>query len=612
MLKLSIHQFVHKWTVGLLVLAFAFSAAGIKATRAAGFTVTHLGDSGAGSLPQAILDARAAPGPDTITFSVSGTITLNSTMVWFTDPDALTIDGTGQNITISGQGQRRVMQIFGGNNLTLRHITIANGSDVPDGFGNGGGIFGGTLTVIDSTFTNNRAGYAGGAIYASGTLTVINSTFYDNHAIHGGAIHSNPGQMLTVTNSTFADNSASRGGAIASSGTLTVTNSTFSGNRAVLNGGGIYNDTGTLNVSNSTFSGNNAFGGGAIANSGALTVTNSTISGNSAAVQGGGIYHVLNSGTLPNSATLKNTIMANNTDENCEVSFIDNPITDGGGNLDDGTSCGFSAATSQSNANAGLDPSGLLNNGGPTRTIALMAGSDAIDAGISAICAAEPVNNLDQRGATRPQGAACDIGAFEFGATPPTETPAPTNTPTATQTPTSTPTDTPTSTPTEPPTSTPTDTPTATQTPTDTPTHTPTATQTPTNTPTNTSTATQTPTVFRYNFSGFFQPVDNLPTLNVVNAGKGLSVKFSLGGDQGLNILAAGYPISQPIACDGSLPLDTIEQVVTASNSSLSYDSATVTYIYKWKTERAWAGTCRQLIVKLSDGTEHVANFKFK
>jgi len=58
--------------------------------------------------------------------------------------------------------------------------------------------------------------------------------------------------------------------------------------------------------------------------------------------------------------------------------------------------------------------------------------------------------------------------------------------------------------------------------------------------------------------------------------------------------------------------LDAIEQTVTVGGSRLSYDPATDTYIYKWKTNKAWAGTCRQLIVKLSDGTEHMANFKFK
>jgi hypothetical protein len=115
-----------------------------------------------------------------------------------------------------------------------------------------------------------------------------------------------------------------------------------------------------------------------------------------------------------------------------------------------------------------------------------------------------------------------------------------------------------------------------------------------------------------YNFSGFFSPVDNLPTLNTVNAGRAIPVKFSLGGDQGLDIFTAGYPKVQQIACEGDAPSDAIEETVTSGNSGLQYDATTGTYTYVWKTQKSWAGTCRQLIVKLDDGTEHVANFKFK
>ena len=114
-----------------------------------------------------------------------------------------------------------------------------------------------------------------------------------------------------------------------------------------------------------------------------------------------------------------------------------------------------------------------------------------------------------------------------------------------------------------------------------------------------------------FNFTGFFQPVDNTPTFNVVNAGRGIPVKFSLNGDQGLNILAAGYPLSQRITCPDSPAVDIVEQTVTASTSGLTYDAATDIYTYTWKTERSWAGTCRQLIVRLSDGTDHVALFRF-
>jgi hypothetical protein len=115
----------------------------------------------------------------------------------------------------------------------------------------------------------------------------------------------------------------------------------------------------------------------------------------------------------------------------------------------------------------------------------------------------------------------------------------------------------------------------------------------------------------QYAFTGFFQPVDNLPTLNTVNAGRAIPVKFSLGGDYGLNILAPGYPSSSVVTC-GTTAEDAIEETVTAGNSSLSYDASTEQYTYVWKTDQAWAGTCRTLVVKLNDGTYHYANFKFK
>lgn len=113
-----------------------------------------------------------------------------------------------------------------------------------------------------------------------------------------------------------------------------------------------------------------------------------------------------------------------------------------------------------------------------------------------------------------------------------------------------------------------------------------------------------------YDWAGFFRPVDNLPTLNSVKAGSAVPVKFSLGGDQGLDIMAAGYPKSEVILCDSTAQVDGIEQTVTAGGSSLSYDASVGQYIYVWKTDRLWAGTCRQLVVKLDDGTVHRANFK--
>jgi hypothetical protein len=113
-----------------------------------------------------------------------------------------------------------------------------------------------------------------------------------------------------------------------------------------------------------------------------------------------------------------------------------------------------------------------------------------------------------------------------------------------------------------------------------------------------------------YNFTGFFSPINNPPVLNNVNAGKALPLKFSLSGDKGLNIFAAGYPMSQQIACDSSAPLADVEGTTTSGGSTLTYSPDQ--YHYNWKTDSSWAGTCRQLVVRLNDGTDHIALFKFK
>jgi hypothetical protein len=216
-----------------------------------------------------------------------------------------------------------------------------------------------------------------------------------------------------VSNSTLSGNHAAGtlGGGIFNYGTVSVSKSTLSGNFAGMWGGGIYNsEIGTVTVSNSTFSDNRAgtFGGGifnawttggGIFPSGPVTVINSTFAGNSA-MQAGGIF---NGGGR--TLTLLNTIVANSpTGNNCYGA-----ITDGGGNLSylDATCPGI-------NADPMLGP--LQNNGGPTETMAILPGSAAIDAANDAICAAAPVNGLDQRGIVRPQGAHCDIGAYEAAA----------------------------------------------------------------------------------------------------------------------------------------------------------------------------------------------------
>jgi uncharacterized repeat protein (TIGR01451 family) len=113
-----------------------------------------------------------------------------------------------------------------------------------------------------------------------------------------------------------------------------------------------------------------------------------------------------------------------------------------------------------------------------------------------------------------------------------------------------------------------------------------------------------------YNFTGFFSPVANYPTLNAVNAGRAIPVKFSLSGNKGLNIFTANNPYSTSLNCGTNDPGVDVTETLNAGGSSLSYGPDT--YNYVWKTESSWAGTCRQLVLTLNDGSVHVANFKFR
>ena len=476
--------------------------------------------------------------PEVITFSVSGTITLGSTLPAINAD--ITIDGGAQSITISGNNAVQVMVVNGNglSALTLHNLTIANGEGCSilssggiNNFGKlkvinstfsgnngagGGAISNGNipaqLSVINSTLSGNSAscqggGGGGGIVNGSGTVFVISSTFSGNSAVgDGGGIYNGnnltSGGTVNVINSTFSGNHAlgfnggnGSGGGIfngnQSGGTVNVTNSTFSGNSAAVagNGGGISNPSGgTVNVTNSTFSGNSAptaGTGGGIGNYGTLNATNSTFSGNSSIV-GGGIYTF--SGATTN---LKNTIIANST-SGADCGGMSAALHADSHNLADDGTCG--GATQATSAQINLQP--LANYGGPTQTMALGTGSVAIDAGDETVCAVSPVNEFDQRGVIRPIDGdgdgipVCDVGAYEAGAAAPTPTPTPTPmaspspTPTATATATATATFTPT----------PTATATFTPTPTATATFTPTPTATATATPTATATATPTPT----------------------------------------------------------------------------------------------------------------------
>jgi hypothetical protein len=351
----------------------------------------------------------------TVRFDCGGSATIKVTSTKTISADT-SIDG-GALITIDGGNGVGVFDLGGGVTLSLARITIRGSSGF---FGGAVGNSGGTVKASEVAFVSNVASY-GGAIYNGfgGIVEVSNSRFIGN----GHNAIFNYYATMGVTSSTFSGNDfVSVSAAIYNGyGTLTVTNSTFSGDGAPLGGGAIDNEGATLTLANSTFSGIvvGAGGGAVIYNStGTATVRNCTFFGNTV-IAGAALYNDL--GIL----TLANTIVANTgSGGNCDA-FGATGITDGGHNIDDGTTCEFSEGNgSLSNTDPLLDPAGLADNAGLTQTIALLPGSPAIGAGDQSICGAPPVDNVDQRGYSRPgkDGINCSIGAYEYNSLGPPPT----------------------------------------------------------------------------------------------------------------------------------------------------------------------------------------------
>jgi hypothetical protein len=113
-------------------------------------------------------------------------------------------------------------------------------------------------------------------------------------------------------------------------------------------------------------------------------------------------------------------------------------------------------------------------------------------------------------------------------------------------------------------------------------------------------------------FGGFLAPVQGPPTVNIAKAGGAIPVKFSLGGDRGLNIFSSGSPSSRTVTCSSGTPTGTVDATATAGNSALTYDVTSDSYSYIWKTDKTWANTCRRLTLQFVDGTVAEADFQFK
>ena len=373
--------------------------------------------------------------------------------------------------TVSGNAASDGSSFGGGiyNYVGTLDITNSTISGNTAGFGGGGIISFGSLTVSSSTISGNTAA-TGGGIASIGTLDITSSTVSGNTAgFYGGGIYNDGSGFATVTSSTISGNSATvaDGGGIHNRGasTVTVISSTISGNTAGGDGGGINNvgsstaNPSTVNVTSSTISGNSAGGdGGGINNAGSSTtnpstvnVTSSTISGNTAGMNGGGINNA-GSITKPSTANLTSSTISGNTARSAGGSgygggiynslstiVLDNSIVAGNRNFSDGSlddlisaaveptsshnligAGGSGGLTNGTNSNqVGVDWTTVLrndgtnpilaDNGGPTKTIALLNGSPAINAGSS-------TQSFDQRGPGFPRIAMgqADVGAFEL------------------------------------------------------------------------------------------------------------------------------------------------------------------------------------------------------
>ncbi|APV50826.1 hypothetical protein BWI17_14700 [Betaproteobacteria bacterium GR16-43] len=319
---------------------------------------------------------------------------------------SITLQGNGRGRTIiNGQGATRIFENDPPNPITIRlkDLSVVNGHNelpgIPNDLSRGGAIYfsPGATAYLDNVAVVNNNGSQLSAVYSRGSLTVSRSTFQGNgtgNSGFAGAITSYGG--LVVSDSTFEGNTGYVGGAILHfvndgnpAKALTISNSTFTGNHGVSQGGAIFENS---NVP--------------------TTLTHVTITGNStdegSFQQGGGVVH-----GGPGVFTLDRSIIAGNTSPmgaDCMTFVSFNQIVSAGynvvGSLQDCNITGNTASNIVGPALLGA----IGENGGPTRTIAPLAGSPAIDRAPTCTSA------FDQRGRSRPQGAGCESGAFEITA----------------------------------------------------------------------------------------------------------------------------------------------------------------------------------------------------
>jgi hypothetical protein len=371
----------------------------------------------------------------------------------------LSLEGSGAGVVLDGNNTGTVVTVEPGTTIDLTGIVIRNGVSVgvcPPGppYCAGGITNYGTLALFNSTVSHNSAD-SGGGIYNGGTLLVSQSTISANTAVYaGGGIANQTGALRMRDNSLVTGNESLSGGGIDSTdGSLLITDSTISNNGVMAQcpfltcfqpiGGGIANNddsvlllkrstvtgnqsggvysAGITEVTNATVSNNNGCGGGIEIKRGAVTLINSTITSNGPTVSdaliqcGGGISDASDGAAsiaLTNTVVLLNNAAAS---PGPDCSFANPPA--GGNNL---FSTNGDCRTADDDTNVRIDPAAAHlgppgNYGGTTQTVQPRLGSPAIRAGNGQVCAASPVDGVDQRGALRAPRA-CDIGAYDtFG-----------------------------------------------------------------------------------------------------------------------------------------------------------------------------------------------------
>jgi CSLREA domain-containing protein len=326
--------------------------------------------AGACSLRAAIEEANALPAGSTIEVP-AGSYQLIAALVV---KNGMTITGAGaRTTTISQSGTDRVFDVTSAaNGVTISGFTLTGGTAPNDNSFLGGDVRNmGNLTLLEDFITQGSADSGGGVSNAGGTLLIDRSTVSGNSALTGG------GDSGGVNNWGSAGNGGTAHGA------LTIRNSTITGNTARLGGG--------------VFSWNDA------ANT--VVIENSTIAGNHVTDRGiGGL------GIGDGSATVEDTIIAGNTQTTANGTVASNCGATGiqslGHNLESGSDCGFAPANNGDLQNTDPKLGALQNNGGQTDTLLPASNSPVVDAGASC-------PSVDQRGTSRPQGNACDIGAVE-------------------------------------------------------------------------------------------------------------------------------------------------------------------------------------------------------